>query len=175
MTIRYNENLNNIAGLQADSRRDRGDRIDLVDQLLSLVRELNVTEMGVFDLQNYYFKTIARKTAFHGVTGKLFDINGFNGLQLLVTWSQDCQYPLQLFLFDQGYIVGHIVTLKQIKAHYEALESLTVKDLALAVTKAMGKYLNNKAVIMSNLVNSVNSKHFRYYRNQCLNILKQFA
>jgi hypothetical protein len=174
MTINYSENIKHVAGLQVDSRRDRGDRIDLVDQLLGLVRELSVTEKGVFDLQNYYFKTIARKTAFHGITGKLFSINGSN-LELLVTWSQDCQYPLELFVFDSGYIVGHVLTLKQIEAHYKALSSLSVSDLAKAIDQVIVRYTRNYNQIKAMLSSAVTSKHFRYYRKQCLDIVKQFS
>ena len=171
MTIKYSENIKHIAGLQADSRRDRGDRVELIDGLLCLIRQLGIVELPIQDLQGYYSKTIVRKTAYHGTTGKLFN---YNGLQLLVSWSQDCQYPLQLFVFDQGYIVGHILTLKQIQAHYEALRLLTVKDLAQAIDRSIANYLNNQAEILIQLNNTVKSSHYRYYRNQCLKVVKQF-
>jgi hypothetical protein len=173
MTIRYAENTEVIAGLQPDSRRDRGDRIELVDQFLDIVRQIEVVEQEVNDLQGYYWKTISRKTAFHGISGKLFTMKN-NGLQLLVTWSQDCQYPLQLFLFDEGYIVGSIYTFKQTKASYRALNSLTVEDLGESIKASILQYAKNYKGILKTL-NSLNlSKHFRYYRNACLQVIESF-
>jgi len=173
MTIKYAENLSLVSGLQADSRRDRGDRIDLVDQLLDKIRALPVKEKGVFDLQNYYYKTIARKTAFHGITGKVFSIND-SDLELLVTWSQDCQYPLQCFLFDSGYIVGHIVTLKQTKLSYAKLNTITKQDLIDSIAFAIEKYNDNYQAIKYGLEVHVKSSHFRFFRNQCLNIIGKY-
>ncbi len=173
MTIKYAENLSLVSGLQADSRRDRGDRIDLVDQLLEKIRELPVKEKGVFDLQNYYYKTIARKTAFHGVTGKLFSI-GDSKLELLITWSQDCQYPLQCFLFEAGYIVGHIVTLKQTKLSYEKLRKITKQSLSDSIAFAIEKYKDNYPAIRTRLEYTVKSSHFRFFRDQCLEVIGKY-
>lgn len=173
MTIKYAENLNLVSGLQADSRRDRGDRIDLIDHLLNKIRELPVTEAGVYDMQNYYYKTIARKTAFHGITGKLFNIDK-SSLQLLVTWSQDCQYPLQCFLFDQGYIVGHILTLKQTKLSYARLACILSDDLIDSINHAIDKYRSNYNAVRHSLEVSVKSSHFRFFRNQCLAVIDQY-
>ena len=177
MTIRYAENSEVIAGLQPDSRRDRGDRVELVDQLLDLVRKIDVTEQEVNDLQGYYWKTISRKTAFHGISGKLFTMNN-NGLQLLVTWSQDCQYPLQLFLFDEGYIVGKVYTFKQTRASHRALTSLSADDLREAIKESILQYARHYRSIRKTLSDLDEkgklSKHFRYFRNTCLEVLESF-
>jgi hypothetical protein len=177
MTIHYAENTEVIAGLQPDSRRDRGDRIELVDQFLDIVRQIDLTENEINDLQGYYWKTISRKTAFHGISGKLFTMNN-NGLQLLITWSQDCQYPLQLFLFDEGYIVGAIYTFKQTKASHRAINSLTVEDLREAIKDSILKYAKNYRLIRKALSATEDSgklsKHFRYFRNTCLQVVESF-
>lgn len=172
MTIKYTENLNNLSMLQADSRRDRGDRIAyLIDLAIEKARSLDLTEGNIAELQRYYSKTIERKTAYHGISGKVF--NGLpHNLSLVLTFSADCQYPIDFFLVNSdGYIVSYLNSFKNIEVSVNYLKSWNILD---SINKAIARYTEHKAELDQLLSLNVVSKHFRHYKKQCLEILNQF-
>lgn len=167
--MQYSENNQVLSGLQADSRRDNGDRISLIDYALEQVRKINLLDGKILELQGYYRKTIDRNTAYHGVFCKQFNKLP-NNLALCVIGAQDCQYPLEYWLTYENNLIFRLATFKNT---IKGLEELQLFDLLSELTLGINIFDSIVKQGIRLYATRINKGNFRKVRRQALVQQKQ--